>query len=66
MTAATPSSGHDRLKATLALAARRAETIPDSHRILRKHNAAPTPGCGEEHRARRAALEDLTNTEEND
>lgn len=44
MTAPTPGNGHDRLKATLDLAARRAETIPDSHRTISKHKAAPTPG----------------------
>lgn len=40
VSATTPGSGHDRLKAMLALAARRAETIPDSHRTISKHKTA--------------------------
>lgn len=44
MSAETPGSSHNRLEAMLDLAARRVETIPDSHRTISKHKAAPPPG----------------------
>lgn len=37
----TTKTGSDRLKATLDRAARRAETIPDSHRTISKQKTSP-------------------------